>query len=132
METPLRVLVVDDELPNLQTFRRVYRKLYDVTIAPSGPEALEVMNDQQFDVVLSDFGMPGMSGAEFVSKARCVQPVAVVMVTGYMSLPEVVELEASGAIFAIVGKPWEKQSIIDVVTRASECTRSMRSQQLSA
>jgi CheY-like chemotaxis protein len=126
MGAPLRLLLVDDELPNLETFKRVYRKLYDISVAPSGPAGLELLGDKQFDVVLSDFGMPGMTGAEFVSKAKRTQPVAVVMVTGYMNHPEVLELETSGEIFAVIGKPWDKQSIIDVIARASECTRSMR------
>ena len=128
MPPNLRLLLVDDEIPNLETFQRVYRKLYDIKVAPSGSAALELLGDSQFDVVLSDFGMPGMTGAEFVSQAKRKQSVAVVMVTGYMNHPEVIELESSGAIFAIVGKPWDKDSIIDVIARASECTRSMRDQ----
>jgi len=126
MHKPLRLLLVDDEVPNLETFKRVYRKLYDISVAPSGSAGLELLGDHEFDVVLSDFGMPGMTGAEFVSRAKRAQPVAVVMVTGYMNHPEVIELETSGAIFAIIGKPWDKQSIIDVIARASECTQSMR------
>src|SRR4051812_9676836 len=128
MPTSVRLLLVDDEVPNLETFKRVYRKLYDITVAPSGAAGLELLGDRQFDVVLSDFGMPGMTGAEFVSRAKRAQPVAVVMVTGYLNHPEVLKLETSGAIFAVVGKPWDKQSIIDVVARASERTRAMRDQ----
>ena len=128
MTTPLRLLLVDDEIPNLETFQRVYRKLYDISVAPSGTVALQLLDKREFDVVLSDFGMPGMTGAEFVSRAKRAQPVAVVMVTGYMNHPEVIELETSGAVFAIVGKPWDKQHVIEVIARAGECTRSMRAQ----
>jgi adenylate cyclase len=126
MTAPLRVLVVDDEPPNLETFRRVYRKLYEISVATSGAIGLELLAKSKFDVVLSDFSMPGMSGAEFVSKAQESQPIAVVMLTGHICHPEVVELETSGAIFAVVGKPWQKESMIEVVARASECTRSLR------
>lgn len=130
MTTPqrLRLLLVDDEIPNLETFQRMYRKLYDISVAPSGTVALQLLDKSEFDVVLSDFGMPGMSGAEFVTRAKQTQPVAVVMVTGYMNHPEVLELESSGAVFAIVGKPWDKQHVIDVITRAGECTRALRAQ----
>jgi c-di-GMP phosphodiesterase len=124
-----RVLVVDDELPNLTTFQRAYRKQYEISLASSGHAGLAMLADQEFDVVLSDFGMPSMTGAEFVEQAQHVQPVAIVLVTGYMTHPEVVELEASGAVFAIVGKPWSRQSITEIVSRASEHTRSLRAKE---
>jgi CheY-like chemotaxis protein len=126
MSASIRLLLVDDELPNLETFQRVYRKLYEIHVAPSGSAGLELLGDNEFDVVLSDYGMPGMTGAEFVSKAKHTQPVAVVMVTGYMNHPEVQKLENSGEVFAVLGKPWDKDSIIDVIARASERTRTLR------
>ena len=43
-----------------------------------------------------------------------------------MSHPEVVELEETGRIFAIVGKPWDRQTIMDIIARASEHTRTLR------
>ena len=126
MSSSIRLLLVDDELPNLETFQRVYRKMYDIRVAPSGSAGLELMSDNEFDVVLSDYGMPGMTGAEFVSKAKVTQPVEVVMITGYLNHPEVQKLETSGEVFAVLGKPWDKDSIIDVIARASECTKTMR------
>lgn len=126
MAMTLQVLVVDDELPNLRVFQRVYRKHYDVHVASSGEDALKLLGERSFDVVLSDYGMPTMSGAELVEKARHLQPVAFVMVTGYMTHPEVLDLEAAGTVFAVVGKPWEREQVIDVVARASEYTRSLR------
>jgi CheY-like chemotaxis protein len=126
MTISLRLLLVDDEAPNLVTFQRVYRKIYEIQVAQSGSAGLELLSGNEFDVVLSDFGMPGMSGAEFVSRAKRTQPIAVVMVTGYVNHPEVQELEASGEVFAVVGKPWDKDSFIDVIARASERTRTLR------
>jgi response regulator RpfG family c-di-GMP phosphodiesterase len=118
--------VVDDEIPNLETFRRTYRKLYDISVASSGLAGLALMSQREFDVVLSDFSMPGMSGAEFVCKAKRIQPVACVMVTGYVDHPEVILLESAGIIFAVVGKPWEREVIIDVIERASSFTRGLQ------
>jgi CheY-like chemotaxis protein len=126
MSSSIRLLLVDDELPNLETFQRVYRKLYEIRVAPSGPEGLELLGGKEFDVVVSDYGMPGMTGAEFISKAKHTQPIAIVMVTGYINHPEVQKLETSGEVFAVLGKPWDKDSIIDVIARASEHTKTMR------
>ena len=127
-----RVLLVDDEMPNLSTFRRVYRKHYNITLAQSGAAGLELLASNVFDVILSDFSMPVMSGAEFVVHARHVQSVAIVMVTGYMNHPAVVDLETSGAIFATVSKPWDRQMISDVIARAVARTRELRGAPSSA
>ena len=88
------------------------------------------MAAQPFDVVMTDYLMPGMNGAEFVGAARGVQPVAMVMITGYIDTPEVRRLEDAGHLFCVVGKPWERRTIIDVVARAQEHTRALRARAL--
>lgn len=122
----LRVLVVDDEVPNLLTFQRVYRKHYDIQLASSGAAGLQLLAEHEFDVVMVDYAMPLMTGAEFVDGARRVQRVSIVLVTGYTTHPDVLELEASGEIFALVGKPWDRQLLMDMIARASAHTRSLR------
>jgi CheY-like chemotaxis protein len=121
-----RVLIVDDEVQNLETFRRVWRREYEVVTADSGPTALKLLASQEFDVVLTDYGMPGMNGSAFVEVARRTQPVAIVMVTGYADTAEVRELAEVGALFGVVGKPWDRRTIIDVIERASVHTRTLR------
>ena len=123
-----RVLVVDDEVQNLQTFQRVWRREYEIAIADSGAAGLALLAGQEFDVVLTDFGMPEMDGAEFVEVARRTQAVAIVMVTGYIDKPEVRRLEDDGALFGVVGKPWDRSTILDVIERAGAHTRTIRSQ----
>jgi CheY-like chemotaxis protein len=121
-----RLLMVDDEVPNLEAFQRVFRKAYHVAIAPSGRDALLLLAAHEFDVVLSDFGMPNMTGDEFVERAKALTTVAVVMVTGFVDKPEVVALQTAGHVFEVVAKPWQKQEIIDTIERASEHTRWLR------
>lgn len=123
-----RVLIVDDEVQNLDTFRRVWRRDYEIATATSGAAGLELLAGREFDVVLTDFGMPGMNGSTFVQVARQMQSVAIVMITGYVDKPEVRELEQTGALFSVLGKPWDRQTIIDVIERASEHTDAIRAQ----
>lgn len=121
-----RVLIVDDEVQNLSTFQRVWRKHYQIETAASGPAGLAKLAEHEFDVVLTDFGMPGMNGSTFVRAGRRTQSVAFVMITGYSDKPEVRELEDTGELFSVVGKPWDRNSIAEVIARASEYTQSMR------
>jgi two-component system, sensor histidine kinase and response regulator len=129
LDPRLRILVVDDEVQNLDTFRRVWRKQYDIATATSGTAGLDLLASGSFDAVLTDFGMPGMTGAEFVREARLLQPVAFVMVTGYADTPEVIALETSGEVFAVVGKPWNRQAITDVIARATAHTSTLRARE---
>jgi response regulator RpfG family c-di-GMP phosphodiesterase len=121
-----RVLVVDDEIGNLETFRRVWRRQYDVIVADSAAAGLALLAEGAFDVVLTDYGMPEMNGAEFVRRARRVRDVAFVMVTGYADIPEVQMMADGGELFSVVGKPWTRATILDVVERASAYTDDLR------
>ncbi len=70
-ETPPGILVVDDDEDNRQLLRRMLeRQGYVVTLAASGPECLELMAHQRFDLVLLDVIMPGLSGFEVLSRIR--------------------------------------------------------------
>ncbi len=80
-DAALRVLVVDDEPALLRAFKRMLRD-HEVTTVPSGTRALELLEKIEFDLVLCDVMMPGMSGTEL--HRRVPEPVArsFVFVTG--------------------------------------------------
>ena len=85
MNNKLQVLVIDDDAVVGRSFDRVLSdKGYQVSTALSGEEALNSMNDTDFDVVFTDIKMPGMDGLEVAEriKARCPW-TPVVVITGY-------------------------------------------------
>lgn len=122
-----RLLVVDDEIQNLQTFRRVWRQQYEIETIDSPAAALRLLAERSYDVVLSDFGMPSMDGATFVEAGRRIQAVAFVLVTGYVDKPEVRELEERGVIFDVIAKPWRPAAMAEVIGRACAYTHALRS-----
>lgn len=66
-----RILVVDDDPVNLQVIERILSgENYDVTTVLSGEEALALLNDQEWDLIISDVMMPRMSGYVLTSKIR--------------------------------------------------------------
>ena len=70
-----KVLYVDDESINLRLLKISFMGNYNVTTISSGEQALEIIQDlAQFDIVLSDQQMPGMSGTEFMIKAKQLLP----------------------------------------------------------
>jgi two-component system response regulator AlgR len=87
---PLRVLIVDDEAPARSRLRDLLADC-EATLpleiageAASGPQALEIMSQQQADVVLLDIRMPGMDGIETAQHLRALDdPPAVIFTTAY-------------------------------------------------
>jgi CheY-like chemotaxis protein len=111
-----RVLVIDDEPGNLFTFRRVFNAQYDVTIASNGPEALlrveATTEADAFDVVLVDFAMPEMDGAQFLAKLRQGHPnLPCLFLTAYAELEEVKKASGRYRVAAVIMKPWEKEDV---------------------
>ncbi len=93
------VLVVDDEVVVLTVLREILRRGgYRVTTAASAEEAIELMRQRRFDLVLTDKNLPGASGLEVLRVARTLDPPpAVVMITGYSSYDSAVEALDIGA-----------------------------------
>jgi CheY-like chemotaxis protein len=85
----LRVLAVDDDaLVLLNTAMMLEDDGHAVKIAYSAPEALELMKSEAFDLLVTDQGMPAMTGLELIDGARALRPaLAVLLVTGYAELP---------------------------------------------
>ena len=59
-----RILVVDDDTMNLKRTKMILEKYYDVLLAESGKEALEMLETELVDLVLLDIAMPQMNGIE--------------------------------------------------------------------
>lgn len=80
-----RILIVDDEENVLVLFRRVLVKEgYDVECASSGYEALNRLENDSFNLVLTDLKMNGMDGIELVRKSKAVHPaLPFIMITAY-------------------------------------------------
>ncbi|UCF67277.1 MAG: response regulator [Acidobacteriota bacterium] len=84
----MRVLVVDDE-PTLRTVisEVLEAEGYDVTVAPSGEEALALFDNQRFALVITDIVMGGTSGLDLLERVRANWPdTLVVLMTSYASI----------------------------------------------
>jgi DNA-binding NtrC family response regulator len=93
------VLVVDDEVVVLTVLRELLRRSgYRVTTAASAEEAIDLMRQRTFDLVLTDKNLPGASGLEVLRVARTLSPPpAVVMITAYSSYDSAVTALDIGA-----------------------------------
>ena len=86
-ERPIRLLLVDDEVGYLDVLcKRLARRDFDVTSARSGPEAIRIVRDRDFDVAVVDLKMEGMDGIEVLRILKQMLPdLQVIMLTGHGS-----------------------------------------------
>lgn len=116
------VLFVDDEPNVLSALRRVFRhENYDVITAANGEEALARLHERPFNLLVTDFMMPGINGGELLRQARTLQPEALrVMLTGHADVSAVMAAVKSGAVYKFILKPWNDDDLRVTVALALE------------
>jgi DNA-binding response OmpR family regulator len=121
------ILVVDDEGAIRYSISKTLQRVgYQVSAAASGEEALDMLGNQMFDVVLTDIRMPGLTGVELLAKIKERAPDSIViLMTGYASLGTAVESLRLGAHDYLI-KPSSSQDIRQSVSRGLERARNLQ------
>jgi signal transduction histidine kinase len=116
----------------LDALANTLRWTFDVTRACDGAAGLRALTDQgPFTVVVSDFQMPGMNGAEFLAQARLIAPDTVrVLLTGHASLEGAIAAVNQGSIFRFVTKPCPAPDLRRVLDDAVEQARLITADRL--
>jgi DNA-binding NtrC family response regulator len=114
-----RLLIVDDEEIALLNLQHVMEKEgYQVTAARSGAAAVKLLEQKDFDVVLTDLRMEGVDGMDVLRKSRALQPgVEVIFITGYATAESAVQALKHGA-FYYIAKPFRLDEVRKVVAEA--------------
>jgi response regulator RpfG family c-di-GMP phosphodiesterase len=116
-----KVLYVDDQIGNLTVFRACLRRFAEVRTASSGAEALEILAEEHFPIIISDQRMDGMSGSELLAEVRRLYPDTVrMLLTAHTDFNAVVEAVNQGRIARFVGKPWKREEMQAILADAHE------------
>jgi EAL domain-containing protein (putative c-di-GMP-specific phosphodiesterase class I) len=123
-ERMARVLLVDDDPLVLRGIGRVLRQRgYDVTTATNGHDATTLVDQHNFDVVLSDIAMPGMDGLQLLREVRARDlSVPIVLITGTPAVSSAVQALDLGA-FNYLTKPIEMDAVERVIEKATRVHR---------
>ena len=115
----LRILLVEDHADTRQTLSRLLSHFgHDISVAESSQTALDIVKVKQFDVVLSDIGLPDGSGYDVISQAKQKQALKGVALTGFGSDEDIRRGQEAGFDFHLV-KPvdfHELRSVLDQVS----------------
>ncbi|MFL1525315.1 HD domain-containing phosphohydrolase [Pseudomonas sp. O230] len=123
-----KVLLVDDEESILNSLRRLLRgQPYEVLLATSAAQALDIMAQQPIDLVMSDARMPNMDGATLLALIHQRYPETVrIMLTGYADPSAIIKAINDGQIHRYISKPWHDEEMLLVLRQSLAFQHSER------
>lgn len=122
MDEEIKILCVDDEQNVLNTLKRLFiDDNYTILTATSGQEGLNILEQEQVQVIISDYRMPGMNGVEFLRGVYERWPHTVrIVLSGYADTASIVSAINEGRIYKFVAKPWNDDELKVAVSNAIE------------
>ena len=113
-----KILIVDDEI----NIRKVLIGLLNrngfnsITQAADGQEAVDLIGEESFDLIISDLNMPGMDGMQFFEKVK-PEAIPFIILTAYGSIETAVSAVKKG-VYDFIAKPFDEENLINTVKKA--------------
>jgi len=118
-----KILYIDDEIVNLRLFKYSFRRDFDITTVQSGKEALEFLEKQNVEIVITDQRMPEMTGVELleiINKKYPEIPPKRMIVSGYSPDDVIEKAFKEYKLYSFVSKPWNYEKLKEIITNAIE------------
>ncbi|MBT8494654.1 MAG: response regulator [Deltaproteobacteria bacterium] len=114
-----KILIVDDEPDMLDFLERSLRKRFEVVRAQGAPEALELLEQAEFAVLITDQKMPRMGGLELLERISDRYPKLVrLLLSGFAEIPEIKKARARCRIHNYIFKPVDSRKLLEAVDQA--------------
>ena len=125
------ILIVDDEKAQREIIHLILEKEgYKATSVNSGREALAILQDKEFDLILSDLKMAGMSGMELLQSVLINSPTqCIIIMTAHGTVDSAVEAIKKGA-FDYLEKPLDRDDLLLTIHRAMDHIRLLKENQI--
>jgi CheY-like chemotaxis protein len=118
MEYKYNLLYVDDEVLNLRLFKNSFRRDFDISLANSAQEGLKMLENNEFDVVITDQQMPEMTGVELlaiINEKYSEIPPNRLIISGYSVTEEIEKAFSEYKLFRFVSKPWKYEELKQII-----------------
>ena len=113
------LLYVDDEATNLRVFKANFRKFFNVHTSTNPIEAIDILNQEDIQVIVTDQRMPEMTGTQFLEKILPDHPdVIKIILTGFTDIEAIKDGINRCRIFKYITKPWNFDEMKGVLERA--------------
>lgn len=119
-----KALLIDDDISTLELMKfQLDAEGFEVLTADNAENGLSFIETNDFDIILTDLHLPGISGIEMVKRAKEIQPeTEIIMITGFGSTEKAIEATKAGA-FYYVEKPIEFEELLVLIEKAIERKR---------
>jgi DNA-binding NtrC family response regulator len=124
MNRQINILLVDDEEPIREAMLLLLKAAdYRITACASGQEALQILANEQFDIIITDLFLPDITGIDILTKAKGLFPsLEVILITGHASAETAVRAMKEGA-FDYITKPLNFEELRMILAKAVEKQR---------
>lgn len=117
MEENICILVVDDEVGPREALRMILKNRFEIVTAKNGEEAIGILYEREFTVVIVDIKMTGMDGLQLLKKIKEVKSdIEVIIMTAYASVETAKNALRYGALDYLI-KPFDHRDVIDIVEK---------------
>lgn len=119
-----KILCIDDEPHVLRALHWLLQKDFEVHTCECTSEAFKLLRQHDFDVVVSDQRMPGITGVELLRHVRKLAPRAMrILLTGYSDLDAMVKSVNESEVYRFITKPWDVRALPKLIAEAAEAAR---------
>ncbi|PSL06235.1 response regulator [Cecembia rubra] len=117
----IKILYVDDEEINLQAFRTTFKHDFEIQLAASSKDALQILSNKSFDIIISDQRMPSETGLDFLTTVMNEYPEPIrLLLSAYSDIQLVQEAIQEGVIYHYLTKPWDEAYFKNIIRNAYE------------
>ncbi len=128
-----KILCVDDEPNVLEGLRRMLQREYDVHLASGPAAALQVLEEKEMDLIISDYRMPQMNGVELLRRIKEDHPDTVrFLLTGYADVDVAIQAINEGGVHYFIRKPSRDEELKFIIRDALEAYRLRKENRLLA
>lgn len=116
-----KILYIDDEINNLNSFKATFRRRYEIYVASTTLEARQILKEIEIQIIIADQRMPGTTGVEFFNSIKNTYPEAIrILLTGYTDVDDMMDAINLGQIYRFIKKPWDEIELQNAIQNATE------------
>lgn len=126
------ILFVDDEIQILRSLKRMFiASPYKVFTVESGAQALEILNQEEVDLLVTDINMPEMDGYQLLKIVKDKYPLTIrLALSGHVDGPTLVKVQESSLAKLYLFKPWQNQELLTIIENIFSVEKTLKNRNL--